>query len=204
MADDYEINEDELEENEVLFFKCKDCGSRALDAVNIIEVTQIIEKVLPCQCGEEENAAYIRNRIVKQVQKSGYLARDRHVFFDETETLDELDREIEDEQVICGNCYEKYKDEQGLWHDADTFEDEDIEGSDLTINCNGCGREIEFGCSHANKQGRVFLGDEDSDFNPCLTFQTPNIMKYGEKGGGSDPKNNRVRFKPKIVHKRDS
>jgi hypothetical protein len=191
MISDYEIDEDQLEENEVLFFKCKDCGSRTLDTVCIIDVTQTIDEVLPCQCGNEEYAAYVRTRTVELVQHTGYLGANRHVFTEESQTIDELEREVEDEQIICKKCYEKFNEESRLWQIVDTHTDENNESGNLTITCNGCGREIEFGYSHANKQGRIFLGDDDSDFNPWKTFPDQKYLEIWRKRGWLRPVNDR-------------
>ena len=177
MAHDYEVDEDKLEENEVGFFKCKDCGSRSLEVTLIIEKTEIRESVLPCQCGSEENAGYLRERIVAQEQHSGYVKQDRHIHIEDCEKLDDLDHEVEDEQIICERCYKKCKDQPQLWYVTNSEVDEG-DDFDLTITCNGCDREIEFGYSHPNKQGRIFLGEDDRDFNPWLTFPDP---KYIEK-----------------------
>jgi hypothetical protein len=187
MVDD-EMNEDELEENEVAFFKCKECGSRTLDVTWIIEITEICESELTCQCGAEINAAYLRERIVTQEQRTGFLEQDRHTRIEETETLDELDREVEDEQIVCKKCYKKYKDELHLWCVSETHVTKDREEDDLTITCNGCGREIEFGYSHPNKQGRIFLGADDTEFNPYKTFPDPKYLDKWKNRGWLRPK----------------
>jgi len=44
-------------------------------------------------------------------------------------------------------------------------------------------RVFEFGYSHANKEGRMFLGEDDKDFNPWMTFPDPKyIEKWREHG----------------------
>jgi len=185
--DEKEIDEDDLEENEVAFFKCAECGSRVLDVVQAIDVTESVESVLPCTCGEEEQAAVRTERVTRCIENSGYLRGDRHIVIEEREEIDELDRE-EETQITYQRCYEMCKDQNHLWDQVDREEDEDEEGADLTITCGGCGREIEFGYSHPNKQGRIFLGNDDSDFNPWKTFPDDKYVDKWEGRGWLRPK----------------
>jgi len=136
--DEKEIDEDDLEENEVAFFKCAECGSRVLDVVQAIDVTESVESVLPCTCGEEEQAAVRTERVTRCIENSGYLRGDRHIVIEEREEID--------------------------------------------------GREIEFGYSHPNKQGRIFLGNDDSDFNPWKTFPDDKYVDKWEGRGWLRPK----------------
>ncbi len=196
MAEDHETDEEELEENEVAFFKCKKCGSRTLYVTWIIDATETCESVLPCRCGNEETAIHQRERIVTQEQRTGYVTQDRHIHIDEHDELEELERDVEDEQIACEDCYEKYGDQLQLWEQTKSDVDEDDEGSDLTITCDGCGREIEFGYSHPNKQGRIFLGEDDTDFNPWLTFPDPKYFEKWKRKGWlrpTTPKSHRTR-----------
>lgn len=143
--------------------------------------------MLPCYCENEETAVYRRERIVTQMQRTGYVTQGRHIHIEEREELDELEHDVEDEQIACEACYEKYGEQPHLWEETRSDVDEDYDGSDLTITCNGCDREIEFGYSHANKQGRIFLGDDDFDFNPWKTFPDPKYIEKWKKRGWLRP-----------------
>jgi hypothetical protein len=109
------------------------------------------------------------------------VTQDRHIHIDEHDELEELECDVEDEQVTCEDCEKKYGDQPRLWEVTTSNEDEDYEGSDLTITCDGCDREIEFGYSHPNKQGRIFLGEDDTDFDPWLTFPDPKYLEKWKK-----------------------
>ena len=182
MVADNEIDEDELEENELPFFKCNDCGSRVLHVCYTVEITTTTESVLPCKCGNEEEAAYRTTELTEEQRQTGYVTPDRHFCIDEVEDTDELDRNQEDE-IICEKCCKKYKDQDHLWQAGSPVVVEDHEGADLTITCDGCDREIEFGYSHPDKQDRIFLGEDDSDFEPKKTFPDPKYFdKWKERG----------------------
>lgn len=179
MTDETEIDEDDLEEDEVAFFECKHCGSRTLLFTYLVDVHTTYESTLPCQCGKEDQAVYRREQVITRLEETGYVTQDRHSQVEDSEILEEIERIVEDEEISCARCYEEYGQESHLWEDVSEPEvDSDNDAADLTIRCGGCDREIEFGYSHANKQGRIFLGEDDSDFNPWRTFPDP---KYIEK-----------------------
>lgn len=184
MAENIEVGEDDLEENEVSFFKCKKCSSRILRITNIIDMVETIQKSLSCRCGEEEEAAYRTEQINVQVEESGYVLESRHYTVEESDR-EEVDRDILDEVIICEKCYNKYENRPDQWEVTESSSEK--EESDLTIRCDGCDREIEFGYSHPNKQGRIFLGKDDRDFNPWKTFPDPKYVDKWEKRGWLRP-----------------
>ena len=173
MAGD-EIDEDDLDEDEVAFFKCNSCGLRVSISV---AVTETVESRLSCRCGEGNDAAIRTETTTMLVEKTGYVTQDRHVFIEESEDVEQLDRTSEDETVDCEMCLNKIGCDPAAWGVVETTAEED-DDADMTITCGGCDREIEFGYSHANQQGRIFLGEDDSKFNPWMTFPE---AKYRER-----------------------
>ncbi len=182
MADEADIQGDQLEEDEVPFFKCKDCGSRRLELTRTVESIKTVRKVLPCDCDGGEAAC--RNEWTHvEVQETGYVRANRHLRVEDWEETRELDSGADDDEVGCEDCYDRYRNRADRWQAKESRTEQDDSDSDLEITCGGCGREIEFGYSHANKQGRIFLGEDDADFNPWKTFPDPKyIENWRERG----------------------
>ncbi len=188
MADEIEVDGDDLKEDEVAFFKCKHCGSRTLLFTYLVHVCTRYESTLACQCGKDDQAASRREQVTTRQEESGYVTKDRHVQVEDSEILEEIDRDVEDEQVTCTKCYEEYGHEVHLWEEICEPEvDRDDDAGDLTIRCGGCDREIEFGYSHPNKQGCIFLGEDDSAFDPLRTFPDPKYMEKWRARGWLRP-----------------
>ncbi|NVL91284.1 MAG: hypothetical protein HWN69_09925 [Desulfobacterales bacterium] len=184
MIDEDEVSENDLEENQVSFFKCKKCGSCTLRTTNILDLIETIQQRLPCSCGEEEDAAYRTEQIRVQVEETGYLLENRHFTVEDSER-EELDRDTLDEDIICEKCYRKYKDRSDLWEVTKNCSEE--EESNLTIRCDGCDHEIEFGYSHLYKQGRIFLEKDDRNFKPRKTLLDPKYVEKWKKRGWLRP-----------------
>ena len=108
MVAENETNEEELEENEVSFFKCSECGSRTLSITNVVDVVETVEKTMPCKCGQQEDAACRTEEIRLQIEEKGYLLENRHYIVNKTEQ-EELDRGILSEDIICEECHKKYE-----------------------------------------------------------------------------------------------
>jgi hypothetical protein len=103
---DDRVDEDDLDENEVSFFKCRKCGSRVLEVTELSEVTTATEVMVPCDCGKHEWAAQGTVRKTTSIKGTGYLRGDRHYVIEEHEELDVLDTE-DDVEVLCQECYSK-------------------------------------------------------------------------------------------------
>jgi hypothetical protein len=187
MADETEMEENEPEEDEVPFFECKDCGSKRLEFTCTVEVLKTIKKVLPCRCGDGEEAAWRNEWRRVEVEQTGYVRANRHLHIEASDETQELDNGTDDDEIGCEDCYNKYKDRADRWQVRESDSKPEDDDSDLTITCGGCGREIEFGYSHANKQGRIFLGEDDVDFNPWKTFPDPKYVEAWRERGWLRP-----------------
>jgi RNase P subunit RPR2 len=173
MQDSIDDSQDSLKENEVRFFLCKKCGSRSLYVSQTVEIKETIEKVLLCTCGggKEMEAVYRTEQVIRHFEEIGYLAMDRHVILGAPEEY-KKDYHKDEDEVICPTCYKAFCNSDVYWSVNERYQEKT---SDLTITCEGCGREIEFGYLDANSQDRIFLGEDDTEFVPWKA--TPDV-KY--------------------------
>ena len=173
--------EDELDEDQAEFFVCPHCGARELRFVRQRELSVTTETELECRCGDQDCAATRSESITTLEEDHGYVGRDRHPHSESTDTLEALAQE-EDVEVHCQRCYNLFKKRPDMWTQTSREVEED-ERPELTICCAGCEKEIEFGYSHDNLVGRLWLAEGDRAFNPWRTFPDPKyVERWGPRG----------------------
>lgn len=166
-------------EEELLSFKCKDCGSTELYVEHEYIVTEEVVDTLECTCDEgHEFAAQRIRHIMTPYLDTMTLEDDHHMgSVEESEKLDENEEEI-DYQVQCPNCLEEAREQD--W--STEVESLGIDEDEFYVRCGGCGREIEFGWSHPDRGGRIWPA-ESSDFNPWKSWPEPRYYeKWLERG----------------------
>ena len=168
--------------NELSFFKCGNCGSNVLRATKSAKLKTAVESVLPCKCGETVVAALRSELISAAVKQHGWLRDNRAIGPDRREEIVETGRDKKD-KVSCGDCYKKNAGKLHLWKEARRTVQADQGEPDLTISCEGCGRQIEFGFAHRKSKGPIFLAEGDKDFQPWRIYPDPKYVdKWRERG----------------------
>jgi hypothetical protein len=175
----------ESEEYVLPFFTCRQCGSRSVEYIAAIMTEDVTESSLPCRCGAADVALTRTVTRSMHIQGSGHVLKDRQPHEEERDILDE---EIEEEHgpVECQRCVNLFAGREDLW-DVEEVSTTDEGDRDLTLHCGGCRREIEFGYSHESKQGRLWLDQDDRDFNPWKCFPDPRYREAWEARGWTRP-----------------
>lgn len=166
---------------EVLSFRCKDCGSRKLYVEHEYSITEEILETLECNCEDDNDFAAQRMTYVTTTYLD-VMALDEDHRLGDTEDSDELETTEEegDLEVQCFNCVENAK--EGDWTVEVESSDVDEDSVEFYVRCAGCGREIEFGWSHSERGGRIWPA-ECSDFNPWKSWPEPRYRtKWLERG----------------------
>jgi hypothetical protein len=170
-------------------FTCKQCHSHEILVVRLYRIAGEYMKILPCGCGKApDGSAAVRSFAVeKTYEDHGYLDDDHNCdFIHKNKIIDR--REIEhDFQINCGKCFLNDELDIHKWT-TDLLKKELIEESvEFSVYCGGCGREMEFGWSHAERMGRIWPV-ECIDFDPQQVWPEPRFREnWVQKGWlGSD------------------
>lgn len=156
---------------------CERCGGDQF-IVDVRLVTEVEhESILGCECGEHEHAA-IQTFTSTYLSSATYLLDETHHFREhvETECLD-VERSQSEYEVYCHECLDHEGDDTSLWAEDDpdpAHEEERVEA--VTVRCDDCGHEIEFGWSHPGRGGRIWPC-EAADFNPWRSWPEPRFRE---------------------------
>lgn len=172
-------------EEELLSFKCKDCGSTELYVEHEYTVIEEETDTLECTCEEEHEFAVQRIRHIMTPYLDTLTLDDDHRIgeSEESEKFDEDEEEIGYE-VQCPTCLEEAKEQD--WSTEVEFLKIDEDSEEFYVRCAGCGREIEFGWSHPGRSGRIWPA-ESSDFNPWKSWPEPRYQEKWLKRGWIRP-----------------
>jgi hypothetical protein len=162
-----------------LDFTCKDCGSHELRVVWHEDRKFYCKEELVCfdDCSSAGELAAIKEyQRIDAYECWGSLDVDHH-FPQEQEEFIETFYEDEQIQIFCEDCHKDA--DQVQWHFDEELDDDDIE-VEYFVHCDGCDREVEFGWSHPNREGRIWPV-ESKDFNPWKSWPEPRFRKSWEK-----------------------
>jgi hypothetical protein len=164
------------------FFTCKDCGSHDLQVVHEYTIISYHTETLPCDCGNtSDGIAALRSSHVATTYRDWGWLDDEHRWEKEESEKIEDDVEYDEAEVFCQKCYQKAEEQD--WEPAEEESEEVEEDEDSTefyVYCDGCDREIEFGWSHPNREGRIWPA-ECIDFNPWKSWPEPRYRETWAK-----------------------
>lgn len=177
---------DQENEHHLPFFTCHACGSHVVRYEQEFEQVEEALHELPCTCGDEETAAVRTHTVRRLMEAQGFVHEDRSPVQVECSAGDVIDESTEDD-VACERCFKRYGARGERWVAGEPSIDVDPD-RELTLYCEGCDREVEFGYSHPNKVGRLWLeGPDDRDANPWRTFPDPKYVESWRAKGWLRP-----------------
>jgi hypothetical protein len=169
-------------------FSCEQCGGHEFIFSRTWDSQQVLQRRLPCACGQADFAIEQKVLVTTQHVRIGRLGADHRVAWKEGEeefdgacTDEETDREVEEEEIGCERCARATDGEFEIVEEVDTQDvDEHCE-----LHCASCDHEIEFGYSHA-EGGRVWPV-ESVDFIPWRTFPVERFREAWAQRGWLKP-----------------
>jgi hypothetical protein len=179
-----ELNTPEHDTASEPFFRCGACGCEELRVTRRFTRRTHVEATLPCDCGAEEVAVVHRYRTDTVFEQTGALDDRRQFYLDAPEELEDLDTEDEEYEVRCPACAEGV-DEMCWETDPSQIEVDDCD-DEFYVHCQGCGREVEFGWSHPDREGRIWPA-ESADFDPWKCCPEPRFAEAWDKKGWLSP-----------------
>lgn len=170
------------EEDEGPMFTCRDCGSHDLRVTSTYRQCTEWDEWIVCQCRARRGELAILQHYERwaSIQETGLLDSDHRWTADDKECDDE-DSELTAEETYCERCAARAQPED--WQESDSWSitvTEDPASFEVTVVCEGCQREIEFGWSHPDRGGRIWPA-ECSDFNPWKCWPEPRFRASWRK-----------------------
>jgi len=143
-------------------FTCKTCGDHSLTVTH--------------------NWTILAGSDNESWQECGPLESDHLLRFNDREKIEKEDDE--EDEVERGDFGEFAEDDSASKpEEFEIFEQEsDPESDEFYVNCAGCDREIEFGWSQPDRDGRIFPV-ECSDFVPLETWPDPKYVDIWQQRG---------------------
>lgn len=166
------------------FFKCPECGCEELDVIRRFTRSTHVESTLSCDCGKEEVAAMRQYRIDALCEQVGTLDDLHQVDLDGVEEVETLGTEEQEFEIRCPECAEGA--DESCWETDSTLVEVEETEDEFFVQCQGCGREIEFGWSHPERGGRIWPV-ECADFNPWRSWPEPRFTESWHKKGWLKP-----------------
>lgn len=166
-------------------YTCKKCGCHEFVVEHLHTQDILIEDLLRCSCGNLDKgyAAILKNKLIKGMRSWGFLSEDHTVGKWDKEEVDVSTEQDNDPQINCFKCYEN--DSDCDWEVGEEFESE-IFDEEWVVRCSECNREIEFGWSYPNRDGRIWT-PEAQDFNPWKCSPEERYKEKWEERGWLRP-----------------
>ncbi len=170
--------------NKQNLFTCKKCDSHDVLVSSLYKIKENYQRILPCECHTSLNdTAAIKSFFVEKIYEDyGYLDQDHQWEFIHRNNL--IDRkEVETNfQLQCSKCFIIYAIDKRKWKTLIENRELSEESVEFHVSCGGCGHEIEFGWSHADRAGLIWPV-ECNDFDPDKVWPEPRFREtWSQKG----------------------